>query len=148
MCNGQLLPISENTALFSLLGTFYGGNGTSNFALPNLQSRVGIHQGTGTGLSNYVIGETGGAETVTLTQNQMPQHGHSVAAANAATTTRPAGAVLGRTPNASYDGSPDGTTMNAAMIGTAGGSQPFGIIPPYLCLNFCIALQGIFPSRN
>lgn len=149
MCNGQLLPISQNTALFALMGTFYGGDGVSTFALPNLQSRYPVHQGQGAGLSEYIIGQAAGTEAVTLTNNQMPQHGHAVAAAGGgASTGRPAGAVPGRTASASYDASPDGTTMNAAMIATAGGSQPFGIVSPYLCLNFCIALQGIFPARN
>lgn len=149
MCNGQLVPIAQNTALFSLLGTFYGGNGTSTFALPDLQGRVGIHQGQGTGLSPYVIGQVGGAESETLTQSQMPQHSHAVVASNGgAGGTRPAGSVLARTATDIYAASPDGTTMNPGMIGIAGGSQPFGIIQPYLCVNFCIALQGIFPSRS
>lgn len=149
MCNGQLLPISQNTALFALLGTFYGGNGTTTFALPNLQGRVGIQQGQGQGLSPYNIGQVGGSETVTLIQNQMPAHSHGVAASDGnASGTRPGGSVLGRVQSAIYSAAPDGTTMNPAMIATVGGSQPFGIIQPYLCLNFCIALQGIFPSRN
>ena len=149
MCAGQLLPINQNTALFALLGTFYGGNGTTNFALPDLRGRVGIHQGQGVGLSPYNIGQISGTETVTLTQNQMPQHNHQVMANDtAASATRPAGAVPARVTAAAYGATSDGTTMNAAMISTAGGSQPMSIIQPYLCLNFCIALQGIFPSRN
>jgi microcystin-dependent protein len=149
MCNGQLLPISQNQALFSLLGTFYGGNGTTTFALPNLQSRVGIHQGQGSGLSPYQLGEVAGSESVTLTTNQMPQHGHGLIANGAtASATRPDGAVLARTATNTYAPAPDGTAMNSGAIGAAGGSQPFGIRQPYLCLNFCIALQGIYPSRN
>lgn len=149
MCNGQLLSIAQNTALFALIGTFYGGNGTSNFQLPNLQSRVGIHQGQGSGLSQYVLGEVGGTEDVTLLQTEMPQHAHAVAASGASgTATRAAGAVLARESTGIYAASPDGTLMNAAMIATAGGSQPHTNIQPFVCLNFCIALQGIFPSRN
>jgi microcystin-dependent protein len=149
MCNGQLLPISQNTALFALVGTFYGGDGVTNFALPNLQSRVAIHQGQGPGLSPYSIGQVGGTENVTLIQNQMPQHGHTVAASAApASTARPGGAVMGHAGTDAYGSSPDGTTMNAQMIGTAGGNQPHTNVQPYLAVNFCIALQGVFPSRN
>jgi microcystin-dependent protein len=149
MCNGQTLAISQNAALFSLLGTFYGGNGTTTFALPNLQSRVGIHQGQGNGLSTYVIGEVSGAENVTLNANQMPGHSHGlIANAGTAGVSRPDGAVLARTATNTYAAAPDGTAMNAGAIGRSGGSQPLGIIQPFLCLNFCIALQGIFPSRN
>jgi microcystin-dependent protein len=149
MCNGQVLSIAQNAALFSLLGTFYGGNGTTNFALPNLQSRVGIHQGQGPGLSSYVIGEVSGSESVTLTAGQMPAHSHSlIANAGTAGVSRPDGAVLARTGSNTYAAAPDGTAMNAGAIGQAGGSQPFSILQPFLCLNFCIALQGIFPSRN
>jgi microcystin-dependent protein len=149
MCNGQLLSIAQNQALFALLGTTYGGNGTTNFALPNLQSRVGVHQGQGPGLSPYVIGEVSGSETVTLTTSQMPAHGHAlIANAGTAGVSRPDGAVLARTGTNTYAAAPDGTAMNAGAIGQAGGSQPFSIVQPFLCLNFCIALQGIFPSRN
>jgi microcystin-dependent protein len=149
MCNGQTLPISQNTALFALLGTTYGGNGTSTFALPNLQSSVAIHQGQRAGLSPYVIGQTGGQENVTLTSPQIPAHAHPVLA-NAATASgsRPAGSVLARTTADIYAAAPDGTAMNAGMIGNTGGSQPHPNIQPYLVVNFCIALQGIFPSRN
>jgi microcystin-dependent protein len=147
-CNGQLLSISQNTALFSLLGTFYGGNGETTFALPNLQSRVGIHQGQGTGLSAYQLGQFSGSESVTLTLGQMPLHTHGLMAnASPATSTRPDGTVLARGPSA-YAAAPDGTAMNAGAIAGVGGGQPHTIIQPYLCLNFCIALQGIFPSRN
>jgi microcystin-dependent protein len=148
-CNGQILSIPQYNALFALLGTTYGGNGTTTFALPNLQSRVAIHMGTGTGLSTYVEGQVGGLENVTLNTNQMPLHTHPVAASDGnASGTRPGGAVLGRVQASIYAASPDGTTMNAGMIGTTGGSQPFSILQPYLAVNFCIALQGIFPSRN
>jgi microcystin-dependent protein len=149
MCNGQLLPISQNTALFSLLGTFYGGNGTSTFALPNLQSRVAVHQGQGAGLSTYALGQEGGSENVTLTPGQMPQHTHTVGVnGSAATSSRPGGTVPGRTTADAYGAAPDGSRMNAAMIGATGGGQAHPNIEPFLVLNFCIALQGIFPSRN
>jgi microcystin-dependent protein len=149
-CNGQTLPISQNTALFALLGFNYGGNGTTTFQLPNLQSSVAIHMGTGTGLSPYDIGQTGGAESVTLTQGQMPTHAHAVDASSAlASGGRPSGAVLARSGTDIYAAAPDGsTTMNAGMIGTTGSNLPHPNIQPYLALNFCIALQGIFPSRS
>jgi microcystin-dependent protein len=149
MCNGQILSIAQNTALFALLGTTYGGNGTTNFALPDLQGRVGIHQGQGNGLSTYVIGEVSGTENVTLLTGQMPQHSHGlIANAGTAGVSRPDGAVLARTGANTYAAAPDGTAMNAGAIGSSGGNQPFSIIQPFLCLNFCIALEGIFPSRN
>lgn len=148
-CAGQLLPISQNTALFSLLGTFYGGDGIQTFALPDLRGRVGINQGQGPGLSPYDLGEVSGSETVTLTSAQMPGHTHAaVANGSPATSSHPDGAVPARTGSSQYAAAPDGTAMNAGMIGPAGGSQPFSNIQPFLCLNFCIALQGIFPSRN
>ncbi len=148
MCNGQLLPISQNTALFTLLGTTYGGDGISNFALPNLQGRVAIHQGDGSGLSPYVIGQSGGTENNTLNENQMPAHGHEVLGhAAAATSPKPAGHVPATTTTDSYATVPT-TAMNAGMIGATGGGQPFSITQPYLTLNFCIALVGIFPSRS
>jgi microcystin-dependent protein len=148
-CDGQLMSISQNTALFSLLGTFYGGNGIQTFALPDLRGRVSIHQGQGPGLSSYVIGQTGGTENTTLNTNQMPQHNHAaVANASPATTGRPDGAVPARAAADIYAPAPDGTAMNAGHIGNTGGSQPFNNLQPYLTVNFCIALQGIFPSRN
>jgi microcystin-dependent protein len=148
-CNGQLLPINQNTALFALIGTFYGGNGTSNFALPDLQSSVAIHQGQGAGLSPYLMGQKSGVENVTLTETQMPTHVHSVTANSApATSARPSGTVPARASADVYGAAPDGTTMNAGMIASSGGSQPHTNIQPYLVVNFCIALQGIFPSRN
>jgi microcystin-dependent protein len=149
MCNGQLIPISQNTALFSLLGTFYGGDGIQTFALPNLQSRVAVHQGQGAGLSPYELGEVTGTETVTLLSAQMPNHSHAVNANGAAgTAARPGGVVLARSSTDIYASSPDGTVLNAGMIGATGGSQPHNNLQPLLVLNFCIALEGIFPSRN
>jgi microcystin-dependent protein len=156
LCQGQLLPITQNVALFSLLGTFYGGNGTSTFALPDLRSRVPLSMGQGTGLSNYTIGQAGGTETVTLSLAQMPAHNHPVNASDSrefslpgpsGRSESPAGHVLAR--GNVYADAPDGTTvMNAGMIGDTGAADPVGIIQPYLALNFCIALVGIFPSRS
>jgi microcystin-dependent protein len=149
MCNGQLLPIDQNTALFSLLGTQYGGDGQSTFALPDLQSRVAIHQGQGAGLSPYVMGQAGGVEATTISQGQMPAHNHLVQATNhLAKNEKPTGMVLAHPSTAVYGATSDGTTMNPAMITNTGGNQPVSEIQPYLVVNFCIALQGIFPSRN
>jgi microcystin-dependent protein len=149
LCQGQLMPINQNQALFSLLGTFYGGNGTTTFALPDLRGRVGISMGQGPGTSPYQLGEVAGAETVTLTSGQMPAHAHAVEAnGSPGTSTRTAGTVPARTAASDYAAAPDGTVMNAGMIAAAGGSQPHSNIQPFLVLNFCIALQGIFPSRN
>jgi microcystin-dependent protein len=151
LCNGQLLPISQNTALFSLIGTYYGGNGIDNFALPNLQSRVPIHQGQGVGLSPYVLGQNGGFENVTLTTQQMPQHNHMVNTNNGlGSTTRPANALLAATSSDKpyTTSASDGSTLNPSAISYAGNSQPHNNLQPYLCINFCIALQGIYPSRN
>ena len=156
LCEGQLLPIAQYTAVFSLLGTMYGGDGRTNFALPDLRGRVVIGVGQGNGLSPYVQGQVGGAESVTLTTQQMPSHSHAVAATEAQSTTDPKGAVpantQGSTPGAApkvYGAAPDGkTAMNSAMIGATGGNQPFNIQQPYLVINYIIALQGIFPSRG
>jgi microcystin-dependent protein len=151
MCNGQLLPISQNTALFALIGTFYGGNGTTTFALPNLQSSVPIHLGQGPGLSPYVIGQIGGYETITLTQGQMPQHTHVVQCNSAGgNQASPAGnfpAVESTGTSLDYSNSA-GSQMSTAMNSNAGGGQAHSNIQPFLVVNFCIALQGIFPSRN
>lgn len=157
LCNGQTLAISQNAALFSLLGTTYGGNGTTTFQLPNLQSRVPIHQGTGLGLSTYVMGEAAGTENVTLLQTQMPMHTHLE---NAVTTTAnnvasPSGSYAA-TPTAEprgtsvapYSTATPNATLNAGAIAPAGGSQPHPNMQPYLCVSFCIATVGIFPSRN
>ena len=149
-CNGQLLPISQNTALFSLLGTTYGGDGRTTFALPDMQSRVPVCQGQGPGLSPYAEGQAGGAETVTLAAAQIPGHTHPVkASSGAADSDQPEGRALARSASHIYTAKPDASTvMNADMLGEAGGSQPHGNIQPYLAVNFCIALSGIFPSRN
>ena len=150
MCNGQLLAIAQNTALFALLGTTYGGNGQTTFALPNLQSRVPIHFGQGPGLSNYSLGQTAGQETVTLLTTQMPQHTHFVAChTDDAATGVPSNAFPSASAQNIY--SPTATPnqfMGQSMLTPAGNGQPHNNIQPYLVLNFCIAMQGIFPSRN
>ena len=150
LCNGQLLSISQNTALFSLLGTFYGGNGTTNFALPDLRSRVPLHQGAGAGLSSYAIGQSGGTEAVKLDVKQMPAHSHRVRATrSAADSDNPFDRVLAQPSQHAYLSQPDEhTVMNTAMIADAGGSQPHDNIQPYLTVNFGISLVGIYPSRN
>jgi microcystin-dependent protein len=149
-CNGQLLPIQENTALFSLLGTSYGGDGRTTFALPDLRSRVPVGQGQGPGLSSYAQGQAGGAETVTLTAAQMPGHVHPVkASSTTADSDQPAGRTLARSAGHIYTDKPAASTdMNAAMLGQAGDSQPHGNIQPCLAVNFCIATEGIFPPRS
>lgn len=151
-CNGQTMAISQNTALFSLIGTTYGGNGVQSFALPNLQSRVPIHQGQGLALSPYVIGQQGGVENVTLNSNQMPQHTHTPNCnTNPGDQRGPAGGVwaqeaTGQT--ATYTQNAPNGTMSQQAIGMAGGNQPHYNVQPFLVVNFCIALQGIFPSRS
>jgi microcystin-dependent protein len=150
MCNGQLLPISQNDALFSLLGTFYGGDGVSTFGLPNLQSRVPIHMGQGSGLSLYDLGQLGGVETVTLTAAQMPLHSHSLNAdVTEANSDAPGGHALAESKTHVYGTrSSLGAALNAKSIGDTGDGQPHTNIQPYLTLNFCIALSGVFPSRS
>ncbi|TPW18541.1 MAG: Tail collar domain-containing protein [Halothiobacillaceae bacterium] len=147
-CNGQLLPIAQNTALFSLLGTTYGGNGQTTFALPDLRGRVPLSSGQGPGLSNYALGEVGGAENITLLAAQMPQHGHSVQANSGdPTDTTPTNNVPAGGSTGSYNAAAN-SVMAAGMIGAAGGSQPHENRPPYLTLNWIIALEGIYPSRS
>lgn len=147
-CQGQILAIAQNTALFSLLGTTYGGNGESTFALPDLRGRVAVSTGQGPGLSNYDLGQIGGSETVTLTQNQMPAHGHGAASTQAAaTSTRPSN-QFPAAGQAVYGAATDGTTLNPGFIQNTGGSQPHSNVQPYLGLNYIIALEGIYPSRN
>ena len=152
-CDGQVMPISQNTALFSLLGTNFGGNGTSNFALPNLQGSVPLQQGQGPGLTPYVLGETGGAVSVTLTPSQMPSHNHALGCSTgAAAQTSPAGAIPAVPPSQRgqnfFAGSP-GTSpaMKADLLAPAGSGGAHNNLPPFVSLNFCIALTGVFPSR-
>lgn len=146
-CSGQIMSIAQNTALFSLINTYYGGNGQTTFALPDMRGRVSVNQGQGPGLSPYSIGQTGGVESVTLNTNQMPMHNHLVSASSSpSNATRPGNAFPGG--NGAYQTASDGTTMAPQMIGIAGGSQPHPNLQPYIAINFCIALEGIFPSRN
>ena len=154
LCDGQLLSIAQNTALFSLLGTTYGGNGQTTFALPDLRGRVPIHPGQGPGLSNYVLGEQSGSENVTLNASQLPGHNHPLASSNQqgsssdpsgyfpAVLNDPAGTIAVNGYLASSN-----STLNPAAIGVTGGNQPHSNIQPFLCVNFIICLQGIYPSR-
>ena len=153
-CDGQLLPISQNTALFSLLGTNYGGNGQTNFALPNFEGSAPMHWGNGTGLTPRSIGETGGEPNVTLLQSQLTAHPHTVqgrpvpgnlttpASANAMARVNPTTNEIYKAPSGAAT-----VAMNPLSIGPAGGGQPHNNMQPYLCLFFIIALQGVFPQR-
>lgn len=150
-CDGQLLPLSQNTALFSLLGTTYGGDGKSNFALPDLQGRAPMHPGQGPGLSLHDLGETGGSETVALLESEIPSHSHALRA-----STDPAD-LQAPTPNRSLARSTSGFAYIAAnptvamapeSLAPAGGDQPHNNMQPYLTFYFCIALQGVFPPRT
>jgi microcystin-dependent protein len=144
-CNGQLLPINQNQALFSLFGTMYGGDGRVTFGLPNLQGRVPVHLGNG-----FVQGQAGGEQAHTLTKNEMAQHIHFVIADTAPGNANPTGTsrFAASTSQALYAPPNNLTAMDPALIGNAGGSQPHENMQPYLCINFIVALQGIFPSRN
>ena len=150
-CDGQILPISQNTALFSLLGTTYGGDGKSTFALPNLQGCAAMHAGQGQGLSLRDLGQIGGTETVTLLQSEMPVHTHSMLATSSpSTTTLPdATTALGRSVGGSlYGASAQLTTMAPQTLPPTGGSLPHNNLQPYLTMNYVIALQGVFPPRS
>ena len=148
LADGTLLAISQFTALYQLIGTTYGGDGVTTFALPDLRGRMANHQGQGPGLSDRVIGGTGGDETVILTTAQMPNHTHPLMANSGPATTRhPGGNVLAEGP-VTYAHAPNETQMSPAAIGHTGSSQPFGVLPPFLTLNFCIALLGVFPSPS
>jgi microcystin-dependent protein len=150
LCQGQLLAISQNTALFSLLGTTYGGNGISTFALPDLRGRVPINLGQGPGLPNFVLGETGGEYVHTLTSPEMPAHSHALRGNDAnGTQSAPGGAVPARDPSGAPAYAPSaGSVMAPGAIEAAGGNQPHNNMQPFLTLNYCIALQGIYPSRS
>ncbi len=151
LCNGQLLPISQNDALFSLIGTTYGGDGQTTFALPNLRSRIPIHQGQGSGTSNYVLGQLSGSEQVALTVSQIPSHGHTAQCLSASSNSQsPVGAIWGQaTTDKAYQAAEVGTgSMAAGAIGSAGGSQPHPNLMPYQALNYIIALAGVYPSQN
>lgn len=149
-CNGQLLPISQNTALFSLLGTFYGGDGKSTFALPDLQGSVPVHQGQGQGLSQRFLGEQGGSQSVTLIESEMPAHTHFMQAQTTPATLKTGAnnTVLARAVGANaYSPGPASTQMAFSTTPITGGSLPHNNMMPYLTLSFCIALQGVFPPR-
>jgi microcystin-dependent protein len=153
LCNGQILPISQNTALFSLLGTQFGGNGQSNFALPNMQGNAPMHFGQGIGLSPRQIGELGGETSVTLLSQQMPSHAHTAQASAASNSAAPGPSTVfgggGRgKPPAYGPATPPSAALSASAVGTAGGNQPHNNVPPYLTLNFIIALQGVYPARS
>jgi len=148
-CNGQLMPIAENEALFQLLGTTYGGDGQETFGLPNLQGRVPVHQGrnpfTGT---DYQLGEMGGSESVTLSLNQIPNHSHQPLAAAAATQPAAAAGVWGGGGATGFVTTGPTAAMAANSVGVTGGSQPHDNMVPFLAINFIIALFGIFPTQN
>ena len=150
-CDGQLLPLSQNTALFSLLGTTYGGNGQSNFALPDLQGRAPMHPGQGPGLSLHDLGETGGSDTVTLLESEIPAHSHALRCNN---TTADAGvptdSSIARTTFNSYQSIANANLTNMApgALTPSGGDQPHNNLQPYLTFYFAIALQGVFPPRG
>jgi len=149
MCDGQILSINQNQALFAVLGTYYGGDGTQTFALPDLRGRVPIGMGQGTGLSSRSIGESGGEETVTLNITQIPSHTHvPMGAASVANSGSPAGNYWAMPRVLLYSaGTPD-TQLNGGALGSTGGSQPHENRKPFLVLNYVIALQGIFPTQN
>ncbi len=159
-CNGQILPVAQNQALFSLLGTTYGGNGVTTFALPDLRGRAAIGQGQGTGLQNYGLGQTGGTETVTLLAQQMPLHNHILTASSTdGNTNVPTNALLAKG-TATTSGGDSGdlnsyltnggatTTLANNSISTAGGNQPHENRPPYLALGYIICISGLYPSRS
>lgn len=147
-CEGQLLPISENETLFQLIGTTYGGDGQSTFALPDMRGRVPVHMGTGSGLSTYVLAETFGAETVTITQNTLASHSHTLLAYNAvANSPNPGNNLLGLSSQASmFFSDPPSAAMDSSIVSAVGGNQPHDNFMPYLCVSFIISLFGIFPS--
>ena len=152
-CDGQILPLSQNTALFSLLGTTYGGDGKSNFALPNCQGNAPMHPGQGPGLSLHDLGETGGSDTVSLLESEIPFHSHALMShgnpppANAGTPA-PTEAIARSSGGSAYTAYANPVTMNDNTLAPAGGDQPHNNLQPYLTLNFCIALQGVYPPRT
>jgi microcystin-dependent protein len=149
-CDGQLMPISQNTALFSLLGTTYGGDGKSTFALPNLQGSVPLHPGQGPGLSLYDLGQSGGSDSVTLLESEVPAHSHDLnASASEAIATSPEGQLFAVGQGvAEYAPPGSAVTLAPQMVTPAGGNQPHNNIQPSLTLSFCIALQGVYPPRS
>jgi len=151
-CAAQLMSIQQNAALFSILGTTYGGNGIQNFALPDLRGRTSIHWGQGPGQPNYVLGELAGAESVTILSNSLPLHTHSLNVSTVASTSpTPSGNLAAQSQSSITGmlyGSPSNVTMAAGTIANNGGNQPVSIMQPYLVVNYVVALSGIFPSRN
>src|SRR4051795_1824134 len=149
-CDGQILPLSQNTALFSLLGTTYGGDGKSNFALPNMQGNVPMHPGQGPGLSLHNLGETGGSDTVSLLESEIPSHSHTVSASLAdGNAQSPDGQKLATGIGIGDYAAPGSITqLSPNALAPAGGSQPHNNLQPYLTLNFNIALQGVYPPRS
>jgi len=148
-CDGQLLPLSQNTALFSLLGTTYGGDGKSNFALPDLEGRVPMHPGQGPGLSLHDLGETGGSETVTLLESEIPMHSHSWSGTlDDNDSTLAENHLLGGLSVIYAPGNSPTVAMSPQALAPAGGDQPHNNMQPYLTYYFCIALQGVFPPRT
>ncbi|HUK36463.1 MAG TPA: tail fiber protein [Vicinamibacterales bacterium] len=151
-CDGQILPLSQNTALFSLLGTTYGGDGKSNFALPNLQGNAPMHPGQGPGLSLHDLGETGGSETVSLLESEIPAHSHTLRADAADPADQPVPSPvrsLARSSNGfAWNATFSSSAMSDNALAPAGGDQPHNNMQPYLTLSFCIALQGVFPPRT
>jgi microcystin-dependent protein len=147
-CDGQLIPIAQNTALFSLLGTMYGGNGTTHFALPNLQGRVPLQAGQGPGLTQRDQGVPGGSETVTLVGSALPPHSHPLnATTTAASATSPAGALPAASARPAYGAAGNNVSLAPESVTPVGGDGPHNNMQPYLTLNCCIALQGIYPSH-
>ncbi len=148
-CDGQLMPLSQNTALFSLLGTTYGGNGKSNFALPDLQGRAPMHPGQGPGLSLHDLGETGGTETVTLLESEIPAHNHFMNVSQAdGISSAPAGEQLATGIGVGMYAAPSAlAAMSPNALAPVGGDQPHNNLQPFLTVYFCIALQGVYPSR-
>ena len=150
-CDGQILPLSQNTALFSLLGTTYGGDGKSNFALPNMQGNAPMHPGQGPGLSLHDLGETGGSETVSLLESEIPSHSHAMRADIldiADTNVVSIAASYALSSGGTLYQAAGGALLNDNAIAPAGGDQPHNNLQPYLTLNFCIALQGVYPPRT
>jgi microcystin-dependent protein len=149
MCNGQIISIQQNSVLFAIVGTYFGGNGSTTFGLPNLMGSVPLGTGQGPGLSSRVIGEIAGTPSVTLTSQTMPQHTHPPAISTAGLQSNPSGNVFGTQRGMNIYAPPgNNAPMAPTLIGVAGGGQPHNNMPPFLVVNFCIALQGIFPSRN
>lgn len=154
LCNGQLLSISQNTPLFALIGTTYGGDGQTTFGLPDLRGRAAVGMGNGPGLNGVVIGESAGAQQITLLAGNLPPHTHPIAASNTATSKAPAGLVSATTSDSAVGaevsayGVADGTTLAGGACSATGGGQPVGIMNPYLGMNWIICLEGVFPARN